>query len=323
MARAADQRRSRQAIVSFGIRDATAPGALADKPGPVDGVAFVRRRAHVHSLSGGRRASSRAMRASRRCRANLEMCHRTLELGRGHRVTLWVVATSAPRIAVVQFPGTNCERETARALTTCWGGSVDVLWHAVPFPVQEYAAVVLPGGFAYGDHLRAGAIARFSRIMPGIQEFAERGGFVLGICNGFQVLLEAGLLPGAMLRNASLQFRSEWVWCRVERTDTPFTATCHVGQLLRLPIAHGEGNYVCLDRPEGVALRYCDADGNVTATANPNGSLDGIAGLANARGNVFGLMPHPERAADPLLGSTDGCFIFESLAWSLRAPAVA
>jgi phosphoribosylformylglycinamidine synthase len=161
--------------------------------------------------------------------------------------------------------------------------------------------------------LRAGAIARFSAVMPGIQEFAARGGLVLGICNGFQVLLEAGLLPGAMLRNASLQFRSEWVWCRVERTDTPFTSACTLGQVLHLPIAHGEGNYVSPSEAEGVVLRYCDADGNVTSRANPNGSQDNIAGLINATGNVFGLMPHTERSADPLLGSADGRFLLESL----------
>jgi phosphoribosylformylglycinamidine synthase len=233
------------------------------------------------------------------------------------------VAASAPRIAVVQFPGTNCERETARSLGDCCAGQVEIIWHADPFPADVYAAVILPGGFAHGDHLRAGAIARFSRVMPGIQEFARGGGLVLGICNGFQVLLEAGLLPGAMLRNASLQFRSDWVWCRIERTDTPFTSACSVGQVLRLPIAHGEGNYVSLSAPVGVAVRYCDAQGNLTSAANPNGSQDSIAGLVNAEGNVFGLMPHPERAADPLLGGTDGSFIFQSLARALRAPAVA
>jgi phosphoribosylformylglycinamidine synthase I len=233
------------------------------------------------------------------------------------------VAASAPRIAVVQFPGTNCERETVRSLEVATRCGVDLIWHADSYPADRYGAVVLPGGFAYGDHLRAGAIARFSPVMRGIQEFARRGGLVLGICNGFQVLLEAGLLPGAMLRNVSLQFRSEWVWCRVERTDTPFTSACTVGQLLRLPIAHGEGNYVSLDSPAGVALRYCDADGNVTSPANPNGSQDGIAGIANATGNVFGLMPHPERADDPLLGSCDGRLVFESLAAAIREPALA
>jgi phosphoribosylformylglycinamidine synthase subunit PurQ / glutaminase len=232
------------------------------------------------------------------------------------------VAAGAPRIAVVQFPGTNCERETARSLSACFDGPVDVIWHAEPFPLSRYAAVVLPGGFAYGDHLRAGAIARFSPVMQDIQTFAQAGGLVLGICNGFQVLLEAGLLPGAMLRNASLQFRSEWVWCRVERTDTPFTSACRRGQVLRLPIAHGEGNYVSVSEPRGVVLRYCDADGNVTPDANPNGAQDAIAGIVNVGGNVFGLMPHPERASEALLGSTDGQVIFESLAMALRAPAL-
>jgi phosphoribosylformylglycinamidine synthase subunit PurQ / glutaminase len=232
------------------------------------------------------------------------------------------VAASAPRIAVVQFPGTNCERETVRALDASADCPVDLVWHGDEFPEERYTAVILPGGFAYGDHLRAGAIARFSRVMPGIQRFAEAGGLVLGICNGFQVLLEAGLLPGAMLRNASLQFRSQWVWCRVERTDTPFTSGCSVGRILRMPIAHGEGNYVSINDAQGVVLRYCDADGKITPAANPNGSQDGIAGIANARGNVFGLMPHPERAADALLGSTDGRFIVDSLAAALRAPAL-
>jgi phosphoribosylformylglycinamidine synthase len=234
-----------------------------------------------------------------------------------------VVGALAPRIAVVQFPGTNCERETARSLRASCSHQVDVIWHADAFPTDAYSAVVLPGGFAHGDHLRAGAIARFSPVMQGIKEFANRGGLVLGICNGFQVLLEAGLLPGAMLRNASLEFRSEWVWCRVERTDTPFTRACSVGQVLRLPIAHGEGNYVSLSDPDGVALRYCDADGNLTPSANPNGSQGAIAGIANTAGNVLGLMPHPERASDPVLGSSDGCFVFQSLAMSLREPAVA
>jgi phosphoribosylformylglycinamidine synthase subunit PurQ / glutaminase len=232
------------------------------------------------------------------------------------------VAAGAPRIAVVQFPGTNCERETARSLSACFDGPVDVVWHAEEFPLNRYAAVVLPGGFAHGDHLRVGAIARFSPVMQGVQAFAQAGGLVLGICNGFQVLLEAGLLPGAMLRNASLQFRSEWVWCRVERTDTPFTSGCRPGQVLRLPIAHGEGNYVSVSEPQGVVLRYCDADGNVTPEANPNGAQDAIAGLVNAGGNVFGLMPHPERASEALLGSIDGQVIFESLALALPAPAL-
>lgn len=223
---------------------------------------------------------------------------------------------------MVQFPGTNCERETARALSASGNLQAEIIWHADPFPVDTYAAVVLPGGFAYGDHLRAGAIARFSPVMTEIERFARDGGLVLGICNGFQVLLEAGLLRGAMLRNASLEFRSEWVYCRVERTDTPFTRACHAGQVLKLPIAHGEGNYVSMAKPEGVVLRYCDREGNLTHQANPNGSQDAVAGIVNATGNVFGLMPHPERAADALLGSTDGQFILDSLEVALREPAL-
>jgi phosphoribosylformylglycinamidine synthase len=237
------------------------------------------------------------------------------------------VTGGPPYIAVVQFPGTNCERETARAIDAITGAAAEIIWHAEPFAVNRYAAIVLPGGFAHGDHLRAGAIARFSPVMRAIAEFARRGGLVLGICNGFQVLLEAGLLPGAMLRNASLQFRSEWVWCRVERNDSPFTRACRVGQVLRMPIAHGEGNYVATESARDVVLRYCDADGNVTEGANPNGSLDGIAGISNAAGNVFGLMPHPERAAEALLGSADGRLIFESLGAAIqqqqRVPALA
>ncbi len=198
-----------------------------------------------------------------------------------------------------------------------------MIWHADSFPGDRFSAVVLPGGFAHGDFLRAGAIARFARVMDGIAEFASRGGLVLGICNGFQVLLEAGLLPGAMLRNASLQFRSEWIYCRVERADTPFTSACAVGQVLRLPIAHGEGNYVLAEgaAPE-VVLRYCDAHGAITSQANPNGSAHNIAGVRNAAGNVFGLMPHPERANDPLLGSADGRFLIESLVAAVRTPAL-
>ncbi|HTD76532.1 MAG TPA: phosphoribosylformylglycinamidine synthase subunit PurQ [Chloroflexota bacterium] len=229
------------------------------------------------------------------------------------------MAAGAPRIAVVQFPGTNCERETARSLSACFDGPVDVIWHAEAFPLDRYAMVVLPGGFAYGDHLRAGAIARFSPVMQGIQTFAQAGGLVLGICNGFQVLLEAGLLPGAMLRNASLQFRSEWVWCRVERTDTPFTSACRLGQVLRLPIAHGEGNYfapgamlAAIEEAGQVVFRYCDAQGRVLPDANPNGSIRNVAGVCNAAGNVVGLMPHPERASEELLGSDDGRLLFES-----------
>ncbi len=217
----------------------------------------------------------------------------------------------AARIAVVQFPGTNCERETARCLASS-GACVEVVWHKDPLP-SDVKAVVLPGGFAHGDHLRAGAIARFSPVMTDVQAFARQGGLVLGICNGIQVLLEAGLLPGAMLRNASLEFRSDWVHCRVERNDTPFTRNYAVGQVVRLPVAHGEGNYAWPAKAQDVVFRYCDAGGKLTCEANPNGSVENIAGVINDAGNVLGLMPHPERASEALLGSTDGKALFESL----------
>jgi phosphoribosylformylglycinamidine synthase subunit PurQ / glutaminase len=221
------------------------------------------------------------------------------------------VAPAQARLAVVQFPGSNCERETVRALRDTTSCPVDLVWHADRLDPDAYAGVVLPGGFAHGDHLRAGAIARFSTAMHGVKAMAEQGKLVLGICNGFQVLLEAGLLPGAMLKNASLQFVSDWVACRVERTDTPFTRACQPGQVLRLPIAHGEGNYTAgspealhsLEASRKVVLRYIGD--------NPNGSANSIAGLL--QGSVFGLMPHPERASDDLLGSADGRLIFESI----------
>jgi len=231
------------------------------------------------------------------------------------------VEPTAARAAVVQFPGTNCERETVRALRAveC---PVDLIWHADPFPPDAYSAVVLPGGFAHGDHLRAGAIARFAPVMAGIERFAQRGGLVLGICNGFQMLLEAGLLPGAMLRNASLEFRSEWVYCRVESTDSPFLRAASKGLVLKMPIAHGEGNYVAVDDEARVAMRYCDAEGNVSPGANPNGAQANIAAIQNEPGNnILGLMPHPERANDCLLGSEDGRLIFEALAAAVRQPA--
>ena len=233
--------------------------------------------------------------------------------------------------AVVQFPGTNCERETVRVLRDLLGQPTDLLWHGDRDSLDRYDCVVLPGGFAHGDHLRAGAIARFSPIMADVERFANAGGLVVGICNGFQVLLEAGLLPGAMVRNATLQFRSQWVRCRVERTDTPFTNGCEPGQVLRLPIAHGEGNYTAVNAAEyerleaagEVLLRYVDERGQVTPEANPNGSMGNIAGIVNAAGNVFGLMPHPERACEALLGSSDGLPLFQSIVRHLERAAPA
>jgi phosphoribosylformylglycinamidine synthase len=223
------------------------------------------------------------------------------------------------KIAVVVFPGTNCDRDTHHVLTSVFHAQADLVWHEST-DLGAYDAVVLPGGFAHGDHLRAGAIARFSPIMSEVARFARADRPVLGICNGFQILLEAGLLPGAMLRNASLQFRSIWAHVRVDSTDTPFTALAERGQLLRLPIAHGEGNYFAppalladLQRRDQVVLRYCEPDGALSAGANPNGSLDNIAGICSEARNVMALMPHPERASEPELGSTDGRLLFASL----------
>jgi phosphoribosylformylglycinamidine synthase len=224
---------------------------------------------------------------------------------------------------VVLFPGSNCERETLYVLQDLLGQEARLVWHEET-DLAGADVVILPGGFAHGDYLRAGAVARFSPIMAAVQEFAAAGGPVLGICNGFQVLLEAGLLPGAMLRNRSQQFSCKWVGLRVERPAPPFLNECRPGQVLRMPIGHGEGNYYAdpetLARIEAngqVLLRYCDPQGRVTDAANPNGSVAGIAGLCNAAGNVMGLMPHPERAAEAVLGSDDGLLLFRSLVHSL------
>jgi phosphoribosylformylglycinamidine synthase I len=218
------------------------------------------------------------------------------------------------KVGVVVFPGTNCDRDTVAAVEAV-GHEADLLWHASTDPLSAYDAIVLPGGFAHGDALRAGAIARFSPIMPRVVEFTHSGRPVLGICNGFQVLVECGLLPGALLRNDSLQFRSEWVHCRVEAPVWGLQP----GAILRMPIAHGMGNY--FPDPEAppveVALRYCDPSGRVTPAANPNGSWDNVAGIAS--GNVFGLMPHPERAISDVLGSRDGLYLFEALTRALVA----
>ena len=227
------------------------------------------------------------------------------------------------KFGVVVFPGSNCDEDCVYVLKDILDQEVVSLWHQ-DTTLQECDSVVLPGGFSYGDYLRTGAIARFSPIMRAVTSFAKEGGLVLGICNGFQILLEAGLLPGAMLRNRSLRFICRTVTLRVERTDTPFTNRFQPGQVVRMPIAHNEGNYT-VDRAtlrqlqqRGQALfRYCDADGQPSDAANPNGSTDAIAGLCNAAGNVMGLMPHPERASEPELGSMDGRLLFESLVHSM------
>ncbi len=224
---------------------------------------------------------------------------------------------------IVVFPGTWSDRDCMHALTTVLGQSARYVDHREP-DLSEFDAVILPGGFSYGDHLRCGAVARFAPVMEAVIRFADRGGLVLGICNGFQILQEARLLPGALLPNDSCQFRCEWVSLRVEHTQSPFTSECRPGQVLRVPISHGEGNFYAdpgtlewLGQRRQIIFRYCTEDGRVTAGANPNGSLHNIAGIVNQRGNVLGMMPHPERACETLLGGADGLWIFRSLLQSL------
>ena len=223
------------------------------------------------------------------------------------------------RVGVVTFPGTNCERETQRAFAAISGVECVGLWHKERLE-DELDLIVLPGGFSYGDYLRCGAVARFSPLMNDIIDFAHAGGYVLGICNGFQVLTESGLLPGALIRNQKLRFLSRTVQIRVERNDTPWTCNCEPDQVLHIPIAHGEGNYVHhqaefdeLSESGQVLVRYCDSNGELTDAANLNGSMAATAGVTNKAGNVFGLMPHPERAADPRVGLLDGRFLLTSI----------
>ncbi|HEX2206687.1 MAG TPA: phosphoribosylformylglycinamidine synthase subunit PurQ [Longimicrobium sp.] len=224
------------------------------------------------------------------------------------------------KIGVVTFPGSNCDYDCYKAVQEGLGAEAVFLWHK-EHDLQGVDAVFLPGGFSYGDYLRAGAIAAHSPIMREVIAFANAGGPVAGVCNGFQILCESGLLPGALIRNRSLKFRSRPVYLRVEQSRPPFTSLYEVGQVLRVPIAHGEGCYTAdaeiLDDLEGtgrVIFRYTDADGNVTPGANPNGSARNIAGIVSAAGNVLGMMPHPERVVDPVLGSTDGLGLFQSVA---------
>lgn len=223
------------------------------------------------------------------------------------------------KFGVVVFPGSNCDYDTFYVLRDVFCQEAVFLWHK-DHDLQKVDCVVLPGGFSYGDYLRAGAIARFSPLMQETVEFAERGGLVLGICNGFQVLLELGLLPGAMLRNKSLKFLCQFVHLRVDNPATPFTRLARPGQVLRIPIAHFDGNYFAppeilarLERQGQIVLRYVDEAGKTTERANVNGSAASVAGLVNPRGNVMGMMPHPERASEASLGSRDGRLIFESL----------
>jgi len=229
------------------------------------------------------------------------------------------------KFGVIVFPGSNCDHDAYHVISKHVGQPVDFIWHR-DTDLSDYDAVIIPGGFSYGDYLRAGALARFSPVMASVREFAGRGGFVLGICNGFQILCESGLLPGALIRNRELHFICRHVNVRVETTETPFTHELRAGEVLSLPIAHAEGNYVCdeetyreLVGEDRVIFRYCDASGRQTEGANLNGSRAGIAGICSRERNVLGLMPHPERACEDLLGSSDGSGLFRSLAATLAA----
>lgn len=227
------------------------------------------------------------------------------------------------RWGVIVFPGSNCDLDTGHVLQDVLGQDARYLWHQET-ELAHLDALVLPGGFAHGDYLRAGAVARFSPVLEAVREFADSGKPVLGICNGFQVLLEGGFLPGAMLRNRTQNFVCDWTCLRVESTRSPFMREFSQHEVLRIPVAHGEGNYFAepeviaeMERNGQILLRYCDANGDVTEAANPNGSVGNIAGICNAAGNVMGLMPHPERASERLLGSDDGVRMFASLIRSI------
>jgi phosphoribosylformylglycinamidine synthase I len=227
------------------------------------------------------------------------------------------------KFGVIIFPGSNCEHDVYYMIDKILRRPVQFIWHESD-DLAGCEAIIIPGGFSYGDYLRTGAIARFSPVMKSLKRFAERGGLVLGICNGFQILLEAGLLPGAMLKNKGLKYVCRHVYVRVEASDTPFTSSTQKGEVLCIPIGHMEGNYFVddgtlrrLENNQQVIFRYCDPQGEITREANPNGSLSNIAGICNEGRNILGMMPHPERASEPLLGSDDGLLIFHSMVKSL------
>jgi phosphoribosylformylglycinamidine synthase len=230
--------------------------------------------------------------------------------------------------AVLQFPASNCDQDCVHAVRVL-GHTAHFVWHK-DTSLGAVDAVIIPGGFSYGDYLRCGAIARFSPVMQAVKQFADQGGLVIGICNGFQILCEAGLLPGALIRNRDLQFHCEQIFLKTANLETPFTSRIPAGQILKIPIAHGEGCYFA-DEPTLAALKagnqilwqYSSATGELTEAANPNGSVLNIAGICNARRNVAGLMPHPDRASEAILGSTDGRFIFESMIAALESKAAA
>jgi phosphoribosylformylglycinamidine synthase I len=235
------------------------------------------------------------------------------------------VTNSDLRFGILVFPGSNCDQDCYHAVTHVLGASAEFIWHKTE-TLPSLDAVIIPGGFSYGDYLRTGAIARFSPVMAALSRFAESGGLVLGICNGFQILLEAGLLPGVMLRNRSLSFICKDVHVRVKNTTTAFTGRLNAGQVLTLPIAHAEGNYYTdpktlssLNADRRIVFRYCTPQGRIVPEANPNGSIDNIAGLVNTAGNVLGMMPHPERCAESILGNEAGKLIFFSMLEALQS----
>ena len=231
------------------------------------------------------------------------------------------------RFGIVVFPGTWSDGDCYHAVKDVLGQEASYVWHK-DTDLSSYDCVILPGGFSYGDYLRTGAIARFSPVMGAVQDFASRGKLVIGICNGFQVLCESGLLPGVLMRNAHLQFRCQWTNLRVETAGTPFTSLCNVGQVIRVPISHGEGNYYAdaatlrtLNSQGRVVFRYATPEGKITPEANPNGAMENIAGIVNEQRNVLGMMPHPERCCDPVLGGVDGLLIFRSIIATLSTVA--
>jgi phosphoribosylformylglycinamidine synthase subunit PurQ / glutaminase len=229
------------------------------------------------------------------------------------------------KFGVLVFPGSNCDHDTHHVVDAIAQQPVTYLWHASE-DLQGCDAILVPGGFAYGDYLRTGAIARFAPVMQAVSRFAKSGGLVLGICNGFQILCEAGLLPGALMRNASQNYICKQTYLRTETADSPFTHGLSKGQVLQMPIGHMEGNYFCdegtlaeLKQQDRIAFRYATSDGNITAATNPNGSLENIAGVLSEGRNVLGMMPHPDRSSETLLGSADGLLIFQSMAQSLAS----
>ena len=226
----------------------------------------------------------------------------------------------AADFGVIVFPGSNCDNDCYNVVDRVLKKSVKFIWHDDSFSAKDYKCIILPGGFSYGDYLRSGAMARYSKAMDSVVEFAEKGGLVFGSCNGFQILLESGLLPGAMMRNRGLKFICDQIYVRIEKTESPFTNCAEKGKIIKLPIAHADGSYYLeeaalkeLEENRQVILRYSSAKGDVSDSTNPNGSVNNIAGIANKKGNVFGLMPHPERCSEKILGNTDGLVIFNSI----------